>query len=401
MEILFCELCNESVPQADLDAGRAYYRKGRLICAVCDAAMGGESVAGVAPRAEAPETPQAPGAGAAGRPTRGSAPATRHRERAAPRGTPEGPVPTAPRGSGGVLVGMLAIAFAAAGFWTVLDRLDRMERDGRAERNDLDGDIAAARSRHEIFKAGLPGQLAGVEERIEERQLEQRQALIASIDALRRELDLSGAREDAVAKELAAISTDLDKVEQNSRERAEAATQNQLSLEKDLRFYSDRLIELEESLRTLSSRAGVIGAPAAGSGQPAAPSSKPWEGLLADLQHTNAGIRLDAIYALGETGDREVVPHLIPMLEDVDLFVRMATARMLEELDARTATPALIDALEDGQSAVREAAMVALRQITGKEFRFEPVATDGERAKKVKLWREWWRKYGEEFLTGA
>ena len=130
-------------------------------------------------------------------------------------------------------------------------------------------------------------------------------------------------------------------------------------------------------------------------------TQKAWQGLLADLQHTNAGIRLDAIYALGETGDAEVIPHLVPMLTDVDLFVRMATARMLEDLDARSAVPALIDALDDSQSAVREAAMVALRQITGKDFRFEPVDTDAERAKKVKAWRAWWKKSGEAFLSGS
>ena len=31
MKIHFCDLCNESVPQADLDQGRAFIRKDRVI----------------------------------------------------------------------------------------------------------------------------------------------------------------------------------------------------------------------------------------------------------------------------------------------------------------------------------------------------------------------------------
>ena len=39
MRIHFCDLCNESVPQSDLDEGRAFLRKGRVVCARCDRSM--------------------------------------------------------------------------------------------------------------------------------------------------------------------------------------------------------------------------------------------------------------------------------------------------------------------------------------------------------------------------
>ena len=39
MKIHFCDLCNESVPQSDLDEGRSFLRKGRVICAKCNALM--------------------------------------------------------------------------------------------------------------------------------------------------------------------------------------------------------------------------------------------------------------------------------------------------------------------------------------------------------------------------
>ena len=38
-EIFFCDLCNESVPLSDLDGGRAFRIKGRVVCATCNLTM--------------------------------------------------------------------------------------------------------------------------------------------------------------------------------------------------------------------------------------------------------------------------------------------------------------------------------------------------------------------------
>ena len=54
MKIHFCDLCNESVPQSDLDQGRARMLKGRVVCASCERAM---SLA--APSAAAPSVAEA------------------------------------------------------------------------------------------------------------------------------------------------------------------------------------------------------------------------------------------------------------------------------------------------------------------------------------------------------
>ena len=302
-----------------------------------------------------------------------------------------------------MLVGLLTLVFATGGFYLVVDRLTGVERDAADGRLTLERGIEGARRDQSAFVGSLPTRFADSERRLTAEQNTEREKLLAAIEGLREEIASSNAREAAVAGELRAIRDDFDKQETSAVERIEDLRKDIVNLETDIRFYSDRTIELEETLRTLSARGPVAALP--GSRAPAMDlpgnTQKAWQGLLADLQHTNAGIRLDAIYALGETGDAEVIPHLVPMLTDVDLFVRMATARMLEDLDARSAVPALIDALDDSQSAVREAAMVALRQITGKDFRFEPVDTDAGRAKKVKAWRDWWKKSGDAFLAGS
>ena len=45
MKIHFCDLCNESVPESDLAAGRAQRRKDRVICAACERSMNSNSPA--------------------------------------------------------------------------------------------------------------------------------------------------------------------------------------------------------------------------------------------------------------------------------------------------------------------------------------------------------------------
>lgn len=42
MNIHFCDLCNESVPEGDFSTGKAFLRKGRVICATCEALMSAE-----------------------------------------------------------------------------------------------------------------------------------------------------------------------------------------------------------------------------------------------------------------------------------------------------------------------------------------------------------------------
>jgi HEAT repeat protein len=77
------------------------------------------------------------------------------------------------------------------------------------------------------------------------------------------------------------------------------------------------------------------------------------------------------------------------MLKDEDVFVRMATARVLGELDNLDAAIGLIEALGDAQAAVREAAVVSLRLLSDKDFRFDPLGKEVDRSKIQSAWRKW------------
>ncbi|MDH5493706.1 MAG: HEAT repeat domain-containing protein, partial [Myxococcales bacterium] len=129
--------------------------------------------------------------------------------------------------------------------------------------------------------------------------------------------------------------------------------------------------------------------------QPQEPTGPIWLALVDDLSSSNSGVRWNAVEDLGHTGDPGVVPHLLPVLDDEDTFVRMAAARVLGELGGDESVGPLIDTLSDPAESVRDAAVASLRQITGQNFRFDPLAKQAERTKRIRAWRDWWEKQGK------
>jgi len=386
MEIHFCDICNESVPQADLDQGRAFVRKGRVLCAKCDRAMGDPGLFDQGAEGSAGDG-GAQGDGGMGA---AAAPVRHPRSNAVKAGAEGG-------GGGGVLVGLVALVFAAGSTAVVVGRIEevKLEADGRyrsiAENlNDATGKVDRVQQRVADGIARLDSDLRG--------HFDGQKGEIEGVLAnLRAEMEARGQRIAALGDSVAALETELASDSGKVAKRIAAVDDEFSGLVKDLDFQRNRLIELEERVHGLATGGGL----AAALNQPQADGQPAWHGLLADLGSSQAGIRLEAIYALGETGDQAVVPYIIPMLKDVDLFVRMATARMLEDLNARTAVPALIDALEDTETAVMESSMLALRKITGRSFNFEPSAPLADRARRVKAWRDWWKKEGDAFLAGG
>lgn len=391
MEILFCDLCNESIPASHLEVGKAFRRGGRLTCAACDLAMGG----GGAPEAERSKRAadrQPPGARAL--PPAGSASAE--------------PAPAAPvaggSGAAGIGVGLLALLVAGTGLGLFMERLEQTE--GQMETLALELSSQQRKGAAEMRAQGtrMEDRLAELGAGLEQRVTALGAGLETRLERLAQQDDEQSAGLAELRTDLKRISGELDASAAGRVDQLNALAKQIEALEGDQRFYSDRLAELDEQLRAVETmRPGSFGAgpsladASAPGGAPAGPA--PWEGLLPDLGHQHPGIRMEAVYELAETGDSRVIPHVIPMLRDEDLFVRMATTRALMDLEAKQGVPGLIDTLEDGSGAVREAAMVALRRITNREFGFLPLASVSQRSARVKAWRDWWEKDGEAFLA--
>jgi hypothetical protein len=396
MEIYFCDICNESVPDSDLQAGLAYRRKDRVICLSCDTAMGGHTDEG----GEVPLAASVPGF--AGGPFSVEAPPLASGTMPISPSTPLAPPavanPVAPggAGAGGVFVGMLALVFAALGLWALLDRVEALGAEQRDGRRALEADQREARRVHDTFVAGMGERILRAQQEVHDKEITLRVPLEGDIQSLTANLALSVEREAVAAGDVRALRGKLESQQAAGGKRLQGFQDTLIEVEKNLSFYKNRVIELEENLRVLSAGGLAVGP---GATTPSG-ATKTWTTYLPDLQHANGGLRLEAVYALGEVGDSDVVPYLTPMLQDEDLFVRMATARMLDELGVKSAVPALIEALDDVQGAVREAAVVALRRITDENQGFNPVGSDVDRAKKLKAWRDWWKRKGDDFLTG-
>lgn len=312
-------------------------------------------------------------------------------------------------GQGGGLIGIFALLFAAGGAAVLTDQQNELALELRAGESQVLERLEAIEGRLGAITGSLPDRMASIEERVLRQNEERADELSRQLTGLASRLEQGDQRLAGMAAELAGIRDGIGARSQSTDLKLVRLGERLNALEDALSDLEQRTIVVEESQRLIAVGAtptrGEIRSPspvggAAGATAPAgaAPS---WQGLLADLQHQSAGIRLEALYALGNTRDPGTIPHIMRMLDDDDIFVQMTAIGILaEDYQSREAVPRFIDALEHENSAVRETAMIALRELTGREFRFDPSAAPAERSKRVRAWRDWWDRSGESFLQG-
>ena len=382
--VLFCDLCNESVPQADLDAGRAVLVNGRVVCATCDRLMSSPEPAGAAFASAGPALP-AWGAPSA-TPSAASAPVSEGL-----RGRARGE-----RSVAGAGLAALAVLFTLGVGWKLNQKIEegQLKYDATlaryvAQYQEATRDVrATSRELGASNETWIAQVTAGLEEH--------RQDLADAERRWQRESDQMLAELHGFGGELAKFQELAGLIQRHDKEMVGLQAKF-AGLQDDLSRQGERLGTLEK--RPVIGLQGALPAdPAEGAAAAAAPAAAPaWGDLLGGLRSADASERWLAVDELGQTGDPAVAEHLVPMLTDEDTFVRMATARILGELAAPAGIPALIGALEDSEAAVREAAMVALQAATGNDLKFDPHAAPAERAKKVKLWQQWWERAAADF----
>jgi len=386
--VLFCDICNESVPQSDLDAGRARRLKGRVVCSVCE-----RSMSGAEPSPAGGSEPQAAPIGTSA--SAASGPAVH----AVP------PPPTAdvhrprPRRDSGALVGaslallavLVAVGVGLRLSWDIEESKEAYDRSLRTAIRDYRAEALSVRETTEALRLENERFLATLRDELDAYARD----LAAAQDRWMLENDQVMAELVDFDAELTEIKELVGLIERHDKEmiglQAKFAT-----LLDDMTKHAARIAALEERpVVTIEPPiGGGAGAPQGGDEreQPA------WTKLLAGLDSPNADERWMAVDELGQTGDPAVADELVRMLQDEDTFVRMATARILGDLEAPAGIPALIGALEDDEAAVREAALVALQAICGRTFDFDPHAGPADRAKRVKAWRKWWDKEEDDWL---
>ncbi|MEZ5978552.1 MAG: HEAT repeat domain-containing protein [Planctomycetota bacterium] len=353
MDIHFCDICSESIPVGDVESGRAVRFGDRFVCRRCDEAM----TRHVAPAAAQSAEFEAVQAGQRGHAVH----------------SPGGTVWLAASCVGVMaLLGYLSVE-------RVKETEHRVEVDAAIRMEALDARIARMERRFEELLAGDPfrtpedpriGRLLD-----EVRALGERGTDTTDIEAL-----------------LSEFGTSLDEIRENSEgPRADPQRTAQLDrIEADLGALREDLGVLARSMLEVLDRAPVVDAPPADVRREAAEAQPGWLAFVGGLSSRDESERWNSIEELGASGDPAAAVHVVPMLRDDELFVRMAAARVLGDLGNHVAVPALIDALEDVEPSVREAAVISLRTLTGRSFGFDPNADPKDRTKRVQSWRDWW-----------
>jgi HEAT repeat protein len=71
---------------------------------------------------------------------------------------------------------------------------------------------------------------------------------------------------------------------------------------------------------------------------------------------------------------------------------RLQACKKLGEVGGERAIPHLIHALDDKAPSIRKAAIGSLKQITGTDLNYNPMAPRAVRLDFIKEWEKWWRE---------
>ncbi|MCY3001693.1 MAG: HEAT repeat domain-containing protein [Planctomycetota bacterium] len=362
-EIFFCDLCNESVPLSDLDGGRAFRIKGRVVCATCNLTMTQPAVAAAAPIAAAPVH------------SHGHAHAV-----------------ASTRDAGGSYAALTLAAVALGGvafvgYWVhgEVGKLHKGQSSELALAQDrlaeLSRQLASERAAREELRVALVGKLDSELATLSSAQVQHAENAARAAEEVR--LALNG-----VQGSVARVDDALMRLERQDGELLTLQKHvNELQL--GAREAEARFDEELEALRQ-SQSAAPAAAPA---------EERPsWWPLVQQLKNESVSERYGALVALAATRDPQAAEHVLPLLADQDIFLRMAAARTLGDLGNPIAVEPLINTLEDAEGVVREAAYLSLRAITRRDLPFDAQSSDAaERTKRVKAWREWWEKEKPKF----
>ncbi len=102
-----------------------------------------------------------------------------------------------------------------------------------------------------------------------------------------------------------------------------------------------------------------------------------------------------AAEALGYLRAYSSAEALTKALGDDSAEVRREAATALAWCGARSEVAPLLDLLDDSDWVVRQAAWVALTNLTAMEWPYDALAEDDERRGQVAVWCKWWEKASE------
>lgn len=351
LEVVFCDLCNTSVPLQDVESGAAIRHQGKTIGSCCLPALrvgAGANVGADGDRASMPRQ------SASGGDTR-----------------------VLPLG----IVLLFAVASAAL---------------------FLDYRIGQAQARFESDYGQLAGSLKSQAEVVEGISLAlDRVAVRADIDRLDAHSKVIDESQQASTQRLQAVGEEVAAATVAMQALQQAVTR----AEKSRPDHGPTLAEIHGKLQQHTAALAEILARPRPTAEAAVPPeaeqpAAPTDGLSPEIAHQVArlgdaddGARFEAVVELLRSKDERVLPHLLPMTKDADMFVRRLAVEGIKDFKTAEVVDALLVALADPEVIVRDSAWRSLKDLTGQSLPFEAAATSRDvRARAQQKWQEWWDK---------
>lgn len=335
-DLFFCNLCDQSVPVAKLEAGDAVRHGGRVICPTCCDAMA------MAMKIEGGKA----------------------------------------KGSSMVLPLLLAL-IAVAGVVFVYLQMDKVRTDMTIQVNDAKMDLhrslSSSSSSQEEGLAGLSTDLDNLQ-----------QSVAAGFEAGKQDTE-------AVAGSVRNLAGQMDRLEGLADGQA-TLQQTIRTLQAQLQVHDDGIREvrtgqqfLRDGMADLERK--IVVATAAPPKEEGGFSSEV-QGLVDKLKDDDPLQRVSAIEKLSKFEDPALIPFVEGLLEDSYEMNRFYAANTLGNWEAMASVPALIATLNDDFAFVRKEANAALVKITKEDMGYDSKAGDKDREKAVERWNDWWKSNG-------
>ncbi len=353
LEVFFCDICNASVPQSDLEAAAARRVKGKIIGSCCLGDVDGES---------------------AEQDSSGSRPSTTALGAMMPIG-----VVLLVAVAGGTMFLDTRVTAEAAKVNERISSLEGMFTSQASRVADLDKRMEAGASSSDVEAVGRS--IGDVRGWVTESETRVREGLGAAV------------------------------------ERVQAVKQDLESLQRSQQGYGEKIAVLTREVRNMGDEVAAIkelgsGSSSGGSKKPTDDFRRPAvvvkpdpeaevKALLGKLKDSDPGTRFDAVDKLVQLRNDAARPHLIEMLDDKDPFVRRLTAEGLRAYRHADSVGALVDVLADDESIVRHAAYSSLKKLTGQTIVFDPDGDTRSRSGGERRWKDWWRANQSKFKAGS
>ncbi len=340
MEIRFCDVCSESIPDSDFDGGRAVTVNGKHMHVACSM------------------------------------------RRALSLGGPRS-----------WMTFLLALFAAGVATYLLIHEL------GRVERPDV-----VTQAEQEAFESGLRGSEARIAEDVSARMAAAARESATLRDAAAKALrDDVRAQLEILQSQFEKSGRDIGEHLAAQRKRITRLEDEMTALNGLMREIKEQADRDAEMRRRAAAAPPPVVEPAVSEPPPqepepavaAGPERAPGHDEEVDrwirrLKDGNENIRFSATLELGRLKDLRAVAALTEVLrKDRDYYVRLGAATALGDIRAVDAIPTLIDALNDSDALVRTAANDALQAITEQPFEFVPGMSKSERRKLQKKWKDW------------